>query len=137
MDKETRIALVLSGGASLATYIYGISKELLNIVRAEKSEDNIYSELNKVIKSEIVIDLISGTSAGGINGAILSKALTSGADFNESKIDDIWAECANIFRLLFSNFFGASILSGNYMYKNLLKLFVNMDKNKNPEYAKK
>ena len=36
-EKELRIALVCFGGVSLAVYMYGITKEILKLVRASKA----------------------------------------------------------------------------------------------------
>jgi patatin-related protein len=89
---EVRLAVVLYGGVSLAVYIHGVTREILNLVRASKlfhagrgtpppADDStaIYYELFRTLSSSIdlrvVVDLISGASAGGINGVMLGKAL--------------------------------------------------------------
>src|SRR5512147_1507502 len=94
---EVRLAVVLYGGVSLAVYIHGVTREILNLVRASKQfhadpgpetpseaaragdSTAVYMDLLRELSSEIdlrvVVDLISGASAGGINGVMLARAL--------------------------------------------------------------
>ena len=59
-EKELRIALVCFGGASLAVYMHGISKEILKLVRAssllhsivERAERSKASFLDKVDRKD-------------------------------------------------------------------------------------
>ena len=101
--KELRLAVVIYGGASLAIYMHGVTKELLKLVRASKvlhemGVDNaangsyadgpdqrpsdteaVYFELLKQINARshfrVVLDVIAGASAGAINGVMLAKAI--------------------------------------------------------------
>jgi len=75
-EKELRIGLVLYGGVSLCIYIYGVVYEFLRLARGEGP----YRELAEKTQVKPIIDVISGTSAGGINGLFLAKALATGAD---------------------------------------------------------
>ncbi|MCZ6641594.1 MAG: patatin-like protein [Gammaproteobacteria bacterium] len=105
--KELRLAIVIYGGASLAVYMHGVTKELLKLVRASKvlhemgAEDaegknfaespdvreadteGVYFELLKQINKKdefrVVIDVIAGASAGAINGVMLAKAVVDDA----------------------------------------------------------
>ncbi|MFL2770589.1 MAG: patatin-like protein [Rhodospirillaceae bacterium] len=103
-EKELRLALVVYGGVSLAVYMHGITKEILKLVRASrdrtalnsgslkydrddiKDTENVYAELinafEPVIDLRVVVDIISGASAGGINGIILSRALAHDLDID-------------------------------------------------------
>ena len=102
VKKELRLAVVIYGGASLAIYMHGVTKELLKLIRASKvlhemgreraqklqyhdSADHremdteaVYFELLKKINLQchfrVVIDVIAGASAGAINGVMLGKA---------------------------------------------------------------
>ena len=90
--KQLRLGLVCYGGSSLAIYMHGVTKELHRLVKAsalrsagEKpttpSEDAYVRLLDqlvavsKVPDLQVVVDVIAGTSAGGINGIYLAKAL--------------------------------------------------------------
>ncbi|MDZ7668277.1 MAG: patatin-like protein [Gammaproteobacteria bacterium] len=105
--KELRLAVVIYGGASLAVYMHGVTKELLKLVRASKvlheadgqrpadggygdgSDDRafdteaVYFDLLREINGRdhfrVVIDVIAGASAGAINGVMLAKALVDDA----------------------------------------------------------
>jgi patatin-related protein len=99
-EQEIRFAVVLYGGVSLAIYINGIAQELLRMVRGTANftkpekltgTELIYRELGQRLgldgaskkkiepdsppRTRFVVDIISGTSAGGINGVALAKAL--------------------------------------------------------------
>ncbi len=84
---EIRIGLVLYGGVSLAIYIYGVVLEFLRVVRAWDLEDNDYSKILRKADSKIVVDIISGTSAGGINGVLLAKALSRASRYDDRIVD--------------------------------------------------
>src|SRR5438477_6173248 len=92
--KELRLALVLYGGVSLAIYMHGITKELHKLVAASAALDlgdespfdantteHVYFEALKQARGEqhvrtrVIVDIVSGTSAGGINGVYLAKGL--------------------------------------------------------------
>jgi patatin-related protein len=90
--KQLRLGLVCYGGSSLAIYMHGVTKELHRLVKAsvlrsarEKPttpSEEAYARLldrlvtvSKVPDLQVMVDVIAGTSAGGINGIYLAKAL--------------------------------------------------------------
>ncbi len=93
-SRETRLGIVMYGGVSLAVYINGICQELFRAVRG----DGFYQVLKSLIDSDIVVDIISGTSAGGINGLMLGFALANNYDFSRTK--ELWQEHGDLQRLL-------------------------------------
>jgi hypothetical protein len=93
-SREIRFGLVLYGGVSLAIYINGVSHEFFRAVRG----DGPYRFLKTLVDSSIVVDIISGTSAGGINGIFLSYALLNGKDFGS--MAHLWREHGDISKLL-------------------------------------
>ena len=128
-EKELRIALVCFGGVSLAIYMYGISKEILKLVRAscalhsivDRSErsaarffdrfsrddpeydtDEIYFELlqdiGRTLELRVIVDVIAGASAGGINGSMLARALSH--DLPMGPLRDLWLDHADVGELL-------------------------------------
>ncbi len=128
-EKELRIALVCFGGVSLAIYMYGVSKEILKLVRAssalhsiadrtkrararffdrvsrddpEYDTDEIYFELlqeiGRTLELRVVVDVISGASAGGINGTMLARALSH--DLPMGALRDLWLKHADVNDLL-------------------------------------
>lgn len=118
---EVRLAVVLYGGVSLAVYIHGVTREILNLVRASKlfraaksreaaggpcvddqrpkgDSTEIYYELLQALSPEIdlrvVVDLVSGASAGGINGVMLARALAHDLPLEPHR--DLWLKNADV-----------------------------------------
>src|SRR5437868_6927109 len=100
--QEMRFAVVMYGGSSLAIYMNGVAQELLHLVRATAADpdgkihkenvsgtERVYRDLGRMLKrgepaklqlgstdslqTRFVIDILSGTSAGGINAVFLAK----------------------------------------------------------------
>ncbi len=111
-DKELRIGLVLYGGVSLCMYIFGVVYEFLRLIRKEGA----YEELVNKARIKPVIDVISGTSAGGINGIFLAKALVTGKSLDPLK--SLWIDEGDLEKLLDLSRNPKSLLdSENYIKK--------------------
>ncbi len=122
IKRELRLAVVIYGGASLAVYMHGVTKELLKLVRASKvlhemgraragtaqfsdgadhrehDTEAVYFELLKKVNERqhfrVVVDVIAGASAGAINGVMLGKALV-----DDGKLDvqtPLWLNDADV-----------------------------------------
>ncbi|OYW22932.1 MAG: hypothetical protein B7Z43_05145, partial [Sphingomonas sp. 12-62-6] len=90
-EKELRLALVCYGGISLAVYMHGISKEIWRLARAScafhegqvpaSGSQGVYRALLHEIEQDhglrlrVLVDIIAGASAGGINGVFLGQAI--------------------------------------------------------------
>ncbi len=115
--KELRLALVCYGGSSLAVYMHGITKELNRLVKASASlearngdngspSERTYARLLEELaqkspehlRTRVVVDIIAGTSAGGINGVCLAKALAH--NLSQDGFRDVWFEHGDINGLL-------------------------------------
>ena len=59
--QEIRLAMVMTGGVSLAIWMGGATTEISRATRGE----GVYEELLDLTASEARIDVISGASAGG------------------------------------------------------------------------
>jgi patatin-related protein len=112
--KELRLALVLYGGLSLAIYMHGITKELHKLVAASRALDDsdgknpfppattehVYWDALDHLRKEtgvrtgVVVDIVSGTSAGGINGIYLAKALAE--NVLQDELRNLWIEKGDI-----------------------------------------
>lgn len=92
--REVRLGLVMYGGVSLAIYINGVAREFFRAVRGS----GVYKLVKALTDSDVVVDVISGTSAGGINGIMLAYALCNNADFASSA--QLWRRDADIRSLL-------------------------------------
>ena len=111
---ELRIALVCYGGVSLAVYMHGVTREILALVRASKAvhgsakasepstSQAVYERLLSIIgerlELRVVVDVIAGASAGGINGIMLARALAF--DLPLSSHRKMWLELADVTELL-------------------------------------
>ncbi|MBI3739910.1 MAG: patatin-like protein, partial [Chloroflexi bacterium] len=109
LEKEVRFAVVMYGGVSLAIYIHGVSQELYHLVRATarkvsdpgayhhknvKGVEVVYRKLGEYLKAKFVVDILSGTSAGGINAVYLAKALANDQEITE--LQRLWKEQGDI-----------------------------------------
>ncbi len=119
-EKELRLALVCYGGVSLAVYMHGVTKEILKLVRAsrdrhaqrqsETSDDrkdvrdseDVYAALLSAFEPHldlrVVVDIISGASAGGINGVILGRALAHDLDLDP--VQAFWLRHTDVVELM-------------------------------------
>jgi patatin-related protein len=123
-EAELRLALVCYGGVSLAVYMHGVTKELHKLIRAARAfdkEDNegapnpfrtgsapydteavYYDALRDLAAAgrplRVAIDIIGGTSAGGINGVALSKALARDASLDS--LTKLWIDEGDLRKLL-------------------------------------
>lgn len=101
---ELRLGLVLYGGVSLAIYMYGVVTEVLRLVRAGRGQaaddlDRAYvAALADAGFDSVMVDIVSGTSAGGINGILLAKALATGADLDVAR--SLWLDDGELSTLL-------------------------------------
>jgi patatin-related protein len=114
--RELRIALVCYGGVSLAIYMHGVTRELHRLVVASSRFDeqgnpfeppcteHVYWDLlhelaaKDGIRTRVVVDVISGTSAGGINGVFLAKAIAH--DLSQQSLRALWIDEADVGKLL-------------------------------------
>jgi patatin-related protein len=136
--REIRLGLVCYGGVSLAIYMHGMTKELQKLVIAsralkdgtvpkEGTSEHVYWQVLREIQDkapdgvrpEVVIDVVAGTSAGGINGVILCKALAH--NLSQDALRDLWFERGDIKALLGGSFPKRALHLGEFV----LNLFRN------------
>lgn len=117
LREELRLALVLNGGVSLAVWMGGVTRELDALVRAERAGNDhseAYAPILELTSRWATVDVISGTSAGGINGACLALSL-SNQNAKLGMLRDLWAEQGRMDNLLRAPFRGqpTSLLRGD------------------------
>ena len=119
---ELRLALVCYGGVSLAVYMHGVTKELCtssSVPHAEFDKGRVpgagqslprrpdgvrllpgalRTGTKKGHPLTVSIDVIAGTSAGGINGVVLAKVLA--VDGDQEGLKKLWLEEADLRTLL-------------------------------------
>lgn len=131
--RQVRIALVMNGGVSLAVWMGGVTHEIDLLRLASKDlvtpDESIraslavgdqklfdaWHELCLASESRVVVDVVAGTSAGGLNGTLLATAIARGsaiarslteADVGERAeqppsgpwLRDLWIERADLAR---------------------------------------
>jgi predicted acylesterase/phospholipase RssA len=118
---EIRLALVMNGGVSLAVWMGGVTHELDLLRRSsnapavaetENGDETvraIWGEVLTAAGARVVIDVVSGTSAGGLNGTLLATAIARGSTL--PPLRNVWQESAALDRLL-QDPTGTSILNG-------------------------
>ncbi|MFS8104570.1 patatin-like protein [Lentzea alba] len=113
--EEIRFAVVLNGGVSLAVWMGGVVLELDRLTRATKEGgDPAYHATLDLVGGTARADVITGTSAGGINGAALALSqVNRKADL--SALRDMWVEHGRFDELLRQPFKGQppSLLRGD------------------------
>jgi patatin-related protein len=125
--RQLRLALVCDGGVSLAIYMHGVCKELHKLVRASRAFDAAYDrdapaiaqapnpfdvamdteyayfeELRDLASAgrpiSVVIDIVAGTSAGGINAVCLAKVIATNG--SQDALRELWMHDGDLRRLL-------------------------------------
>ncbi len=93
-DRDLRIAVVMTGGVSLCIWMGGVALELDYLRR----EVGLYGDLLQSARARPIVDIIAGTSAGGLNGTLLASAIAGKTDL--TGLGKIWFELADFQRLL-------------------------------------
>ena len=137
-SREHRLGLVVYGGVSLAIYMNGICQEFYNAVRGR----GIYKLIKALTDADIVVDIISGTSAGGINGVLLSYALANSQEGKQIKFEEfakVWKDSGDINQLLFNQEDYGGVDKSSFFngldYKNQIKKALEDRKNDLQENA--
>ncbi|MBW3591172.1 MAG: patatin-like protein [Actinobacteria bacterium] len=96
--QELRVAVVMNGGVSLAIWIGGVARELNRLTETRPDEDTCYGRLLDLVRSRARIDVLAGTSAGGINAGFLALASVYGADLKS--VGRLWADAGSLMELM-------------------------------------
>ena len=137
--RELRLGIVLYGGVSLAIYMAGITEELHALLRASRDRSSstpspvkapnpaptsaIYRDLldelaKETVDLRVVVDTIAGSSAGGLNGAVLGRAIATGGGVRH--MNGFWIDKADIANLKDDPEEGAG-----WLYRTLGRLILN------------
>ncbi len=105
--RELRIAPVMTGGTSLAIWMGGATAELYRVTRASREPSvgqpglEIYRKLLGLTRTKATVDIITGTSAGGLNGVLLAAATALDASIDQfMAIRKTWHTAGDIEKLL-------------------------------------
>jgi patatin-related protein len=114
---ELRLATAMTGGVSLAVWMAGITREINLLSQASQWRRvgepfptdckltkqsaaclKLYRELIDLLGVVVDVDALSGTSAGGINAALLASSRVTGADLGRMR--DLWLDLGALTDLL-------------------------------------
>ena len=100
--RQLRLALSMRGGVSLAVWIGGATQEIDRVrrgVRGSANDSCFHSRLLRLAGFDSVsIDVITGASAGGLNGVLLSWAMVTGGELDGLR--DLWVANGDVSKLL-------------------------------------
>lgn len=114
---ELRLATMMTGGVSLAVWMAGVAREVNLLAQASQwrraggtfptnsrltTESavslRLYAALIDMLDMIVDVDILSGTSGGGINAALLASSRISGADLGGLR--DLWLDLGTLTDLL-------------------------------------
>ncbi|MEV6645844.1 DUF3376 domain-containing protein [Amycolatopsis sp. NPDC051371] len=112
LPRDLRLALCMRGGVSLAVWMGGACREITALRSADMNLDGpaavtardraqraIYRKILRLSEyDQVDVDVIAGTSAGGLNGALLASHLVYGMRFDDG-IRDIWLKLGDLEQL--------------------------------------
>ncbi|HKN53825.1 MAG TPA: patatin-like protein, partial [Amycolatopsis sp.] len=98
--QEIRLAVTMVGGASLAVWMGGVATETSQLLRESRGavEAGAYRRLLDLLQVKVSIDVLTGTSAGGINAACLG--LAEAFDSTPQVLRDTWIEIGSLDNLI-------------------------------------
>lgn len=113
---ELRLATTITGGVSLAIWMAGIAREINLLAQASQwrrkggacpsdvlskpaaESLELYARLIDLLDMVVDVDILSGTSAGGINAALLASSRVTGTDLGG--LCDLWLDLGALTDLL-------------------------------------
>ena len=130
LRKQLRLAVVMNGGVSLAVWMSGATHELNNCRLGDVADENsgasrqAWAAILARAGIDVVVDVVAGASAGGLNGTVLAKAVATGRDL-PAALRTLWFEQAALStkHLLFDPPNPkASLLNGRYFQDRVTDL---------------
>ena len=117
VTQELRLATTMTGGVSLAIWMAGVAREINLLAQASQwrrlggtfptqsrlsngsaASLRLYAELIDLLDMVVDVDILSGTSAGGINAALLASSRVTGSDLGGLR--DVWLQLGALLDLL-------------------------------------
>jgi patatin-related protein len=134
--EEVRLAMGWNGGVSLAIWMGGVAVELDQSRRTipnAAAEDvkpgstgAFYQALSDAFNRRLVIDILAGASAGGLNGALLAGVITHRKELRVDRLREKWLDIGDFGKLLKSldESKPTSVMEGQLFFDELERTFV-------------
>ncbi|GLY35558.1 hypothetical protein Amsp01_015820 [Amycolatopsis sp. NBRC 101858] len=92
--------MTMVGGSSLAIWMGGVATETSQLLRESRGEagPGLYRKLLDLLRAKVSIDVLTGTSAGGVNAACLGLAEAFGS--TPQVLRDTWIEIGSLENLV-------------------------------------
>jgi patatin-related protein len=119
LTQEFRFATTMTGGVSLAIWMAGVAREINLLAQASEwrrrvgeeppsvnttlfgapaASLNLYTALIELLDVVVDVDILSGTSAGGINAALLAWSRVRGSDLGGLR--EVWLNLGSLIDLI-------------------------------------
>lgn len=141
--EEVRVAMALNGGVSLAVWMGGCAVELDAARRAHGGPEEmafggydpgatgrtasrrVYNALCEAFGRRLSVDILTGASAGGINGSLLAAAMVWGRRLHPELVRGRWLELGDLERILHrpGKRDPRSLMDGDLFHRELLRTF--------------
>lgn len=137
---EVRLAMGWNGGVSLAIWMGGVAVELDESRRIDPgkvqegapatagSTEGLYQSLAKAFNRRLVIDILAGASAGGLNGALLAGVIIHDKKLRVDWLREKWLEIGDFGELLkpLDEAKPTSIMRGQKFFDEVEEAFVDL-----------
>lgn len=117
---ELRLALAMRGGVSLAVWIGGACVEIDELRRCPESGGAPFWKalMERSPYGRVVVDVMAGASAGGMNAVLFAAALRHG--FRMADLQEIWLEVASVDKLRREGPSGLSLFDGDQHFLDVV-----------------
>jgi patatin-related protein len=144
--EEIRLALAMNGGVSLAVWMGGCAAELDRARRAgvdeenpkRKEDEDVYDVLADCFGRRLTIDILTGTSAGGINAALLGGTMAHGGELPPAFLRKKWIELGDLGTILHDPGEESphSLMNGKLFHEKLLEAFEELEQRESSAHAR-
>lgn len=143
--EEIRLALAMNGGVSLAVWMGGCAAELDCARRAggdeekaKRKDEGVYDVLADCFGRRLTIDILTGTSAGGINAALLGGTMAQGGELPPKFLREKWIKLGDLGKILHDpgEESPQALMDGDLFYKELLKAFKELQQRESTPHAR-
>ncbi len=118
---ELRLALGMRGGVSLAVWIGGACAEIDELRRAKSVGKGFWWEVLQATDKydRVVVDVLAGASAGGLNGVLFAAAIRNG--FRMDSLLRVWKDVASVDKLRRRNEPWISLFDGDERFLDVIR----------------